>query len=296
MKKNIKIISVFICIITLTSCYNEEILTESQIDTTAPIRSRLDSILLNDFLTPYNIDIRYQFSAGDNNVNRFLYPPLESSVEPIANTLQKVWIEPFNEIGGADFIAKFAPRQFVLSGGFNFNPGLPTITLGFAEAGARITLFNIDFIDFSVLDYRENNLTSYVNPIKTIHHEYGHILNQTIRVDDIYGLITPGSYTGQWADFSLETAHRLGFISRYARASENEDFVEMVSEMLIRSRSEFDALVNGIVDENGEPAIGAINILRQKEELVVEYYLENFNIDFYALQELTSKALKDLQE
>lgn len=48
------------------------------------------------------------------------------------------WIEPYSEVGGRDFIKKLAPRQFTLVGSFNYNPS-GTITLGLAEAGAKIS-------------------------------------------------------------------------------------------------------------------------------------------------------------
>tara|TARA_B110000902_G_scaffold248360_1_gene305381 strand:- start:2029 stop:2907 length:879 start_codon:yes stop_codon:yes gene_type:complete len=268
---------------------NTDSLTESQISIEPPIRSMLDIWLLDNFVKPYNIDIRYKFNESDNDVARFLHGPFESNVRPFSELLQKVWIEPYNAVGGENFIANIAPREFVFSGGFNWNPGNPTITLGFAEAGARITLFNLDFIDFTILDF-DNNLISYVNPIKTVQHEYGHILNQNVRVDINYGLITKNGYTGQWFDFSLDVARSLGFITRYARNNENDDFVEMVSEMLIRPRADYDAIINDI------PSIDAQALLRQKEAMVVEYYITNFNIDFYALQELTSQAVIDLQQ
>ena len=268
---------------------NTDSLTESQISVVPPIRSDLDVWLLENFVKPYNIDIRYKFNESDSNVARYLHSPYESNVRPFAELLQKVWIDPYNAVGGEDFIARFAAREFVFSGGFNFNPNVRTITLGFAEAGARITLFNLDFIDFTLLDFGPG-IVSYINPIKTVQHEYGHILNQHIRVDVNYGLITRAGYTGQWFDFSLPVARSLGFITRYARNNERDDFVEMVSEMLIRPRADYDAIIDAI------PSTNAQTLLRQKEAMVVEYYLTNFNIDFYALQELTSQAVIDLQQ
>ncbi|MDC1324796.1 putative zinc-binding metallopeptidase [Flavobacteriaceae bacterium] len=289
MKNISKIAFTLLLPILFFSCDSTESLTESQISIEPPIRSNLDVWLLDNFVEPYNIDIKYKFNESDNSVNRFLHAPLESNVMPFAELLRKVWIDPYNAVGGEDFIANLAPREFVFSGGFNYNPGNPTITLGFAEAGARITLFNLDFIDFTILDFG-NNLISYVNPIKTVQHEYGHILNQNVRVDVNYGLITRTGYTGQWFDFSLDTARSLGYITRYARNNENDDFVEMVSEMLIRPRADYDAIINSI------PSTQAQALLRQKEAMVVEYYLINFDIDFYALQELTSQAVIDLQQ
>ena len=65
-----------------------------------------------------------------------------------------------------------------------------------------------------------------------------------------------------------------------------EDFVEILANMLITSRAEFDDLVS-----NASPTGQAI--IREKQQIVVAYMQENFGIDLYELQELTHQALLD---
>ncbi|MGC1205904.1 MAG: substrate import-associated zinc metallohydrolase lipoprotein [Flavobacteriaceae bacterium] len=271
-----------------SSCGNEEdSITESQIDISAPILNSLDIWLRENFVEQYNIEIRYKWNINDTDVDRFLHPPFEENVMPIANALTKVWIEPYNTLGGENFIKNIAPREFVISGGFNYNPGGQSITLGIAEAGARITLFNVDELDYELIDYG-NNLRSIVSPISTIHHEYGHILNQNIPFDPVFNLVNPANYTSSWADRSNTQARELGYITAYAASQPSEDFVEMIAQMLVRSKSDFDELVDGIASAQ------ARGYIREKEQLVVAYYEENFDIDFYELQVLTYQALVDL--
>ena len=254
---------------------------ESQIDTNPPILNELDIYLRSNFVTPYNIEVLYKWDINDTDIDRYLHPPFESSVKPVANALQKAWIEPYTQVGGSNFIKKIAPRQFTFVGSFNYNPNSPTITLGVAEAGAKITLFNIDYLDFS-------NINSIKQPLKTVQHEYAHILNQNIPIDATYGLINPENYTAQWFNRSDEEARELGYITAYGSSQESEDFVEMVSEMLTNSKTEFDALVESISNPESKA------IIRMKEAMVVDYYKKKFNIDLYELQELVAIATQKL--
>ena len=324
--KRIHIKFILATLLTLTimsSCGSEDVkITESQIDTSTPILNNLDLWLRENFVTPYNIEVKYKWNINDTDVDRFLHPPFENNVMPVANLLTKVWIEPYNTLGGAEIIQKIAPREYVVSGGFNYNPGGQSITLGIAEAGARITLFNIDLLQFDSIKYEEDILGqsddfdvqfSLIGPLSTIHHEYAHILNQNEPYDPAFDLVNPSDYTSSWADRSNEQARSLGYISAYGSSQPGEDFVEMIAYMLNRSRSQWDDLVNNIgffdqnqfdangqigylLDANGNVIINtqAINFIRQKEQLIVDYYQEKFNINFYELQELTYQALLEI--
>ncbi|MFD2725421.1 substrate import-associated zinc metallohydrolase lipoprotein [Hyunsoonleella rubra] len=291
-----KLLSILFCcaVFAFTACERDASITESQIDTTPPILNDLDVWLRENFVDPYNIEIQYKWDINDTDVDRFLHPPFQSSVRPVAEVLKSVWIEPYTQLGGENFIKHIAPREFVLAGGFNFNPGGNTITLGIAEEGARIIIFNIDFLDFTNIVYEEDTPNDFdvqfsvTGPLSTIHHEYGHILNQIEPYDPVFDLVNPANYTSSWADRSNEEARELGYISAYASSEPSEDFVEMIQYMLVRSAAQWDDLVNGISSEQARLSI------RRKEQLVVEYYQEKFNIDFYELRELTYQALLEI--
>ncbi len=280
-KNYIRIISALAFLIFTMSCGDSDPVGESQIDTSQPNLNDLDIWLRQNFIAPYNIDIQYKWNINETDIDRYLHPPFESSVQPVAEALLKTWIEPYTTLGGENFIKEIAPRQFTLSGGFNFNPNSPTITLGVAEAGSKITLFNIDYLDFT-------DINSVKQPLKTVQHEYGHILNQTVPIDPIYGQINPENYNSNWFNRSDAEARELGYITAYASSQEGEDFVEMVSEMLTNSKADFDAMVESISNEESKA------IIRLKESLVVEYYRDHFGIDIYELQALTEQATLEL--
>ena len=60
----------------------------------------------------------------------------------------------------------------------------------------------------------------------------------------------------------------------------------MVSIMLIEGKPGFDAIVNSITGTStrGTTAAEAQAKLRQKESIVINYYKQSWNIDFYTLQ------------
>jgi substrate import-associated zinc metallohydrolase lipoprotein len=122
--------------------------------------------------------------------------------------------------------------------------------------------------------------------LHTIHHEFGHILHQTILYPEEFQRITT-SYTANWYDFSLADARSRGYITEYARNNPDDDFVEMISIMLIEGKQNFDAIVDS-TPESGRA------LLRQKEQLVVRYFKEAWSIDFYALQSRAQNAINAL--
>jgi substrate import-associated zinc metallohydrolase lipoprotein len=265
----------------VTACSPEDELSPgSNLDTTPPTRTELDTWLYDNFTQPYNIEVRYRWSESLVEQNRFLYPPAIDSVKPALNIVKKLWIEPYSAIGKPYNVQKTAPRQIVLVGGRNVNPS-GTITLGLAESGKRITLFEINLLN-------KKSRAQITQFIHTIQHEYIHILNQTKPFDEeAYGQITPEGYTAQWFNETTANSRAAGFITSYARSNEREDFAEMASTMLEMNRTEWDALVNGIA----EPARAKI---RRKEQIVVDYYKSEFDIDLYVLQESVYQAMVKL--
>jgi len=280
MKKHIYLILASLSFVFVMSCISEDPVGESQIDTDPPILSDLDIWLRENFVAPYNIEIQYKWNINETDLARVLHPPYESSVKPVGEALIKAWIEPYTQVGGENFVKELAPRQFTLVGSYNINPNF-TLLLGLAEAGVKVTLFNIDYLDFT-------DINSIKGPLHTVQHEYVHILNQNIPYDIEYGQINPENYSAQWFNRPDWFARELGYITAYASSQESEDFAEMVAAMLTRSKADYDALVNSI----SNPV--AKQIIRLKEAYVADYYLSNFGIDIYELQDLIETATLEL--
>jgi substrate import-associated zinc metallohydrolase lipoprotein len=77
----------------------------------------------------------------------------------------------------------------------------------------------------------------------------------------------------------------------------DEDFVEMIAMMLVEGKTGFDKIVNSIpagTSINGTTQVDAKSRLRQKEAIVVTYFKDVWNIDFYSLQSRTRTAVESL--
>ncbi len=242
------------------------------------VKGPVDNWLDQNYVTPYNIEVKYRFDRYELALDKVLTPVKEDKVIQVMDAIKKTWIEPYEQQAGPTFIKKLSPKQFVLVGSPQYNSN-GTITLGTAEGGRKVVLYKLN-------DFDKKNKAEVKEMLHTIHHEFGHILHQTIAYAPEYKSITP-SYTASWNDFSLADARSRGFITQYARNIPDDDFVEMISIMLIEGRAGFNAIVNS------SPASGQA-ILRQKEAMIVRYYKEAWNIDFYSLQTKAQAAINAL--
>lgn len=263
-------------VLFLASCAHEEQPKESWLDYSVPVKTELDKWIGVNFLDPYNINVYYIWNQNLVDNNRYLYPPKQDKVQPAMEVVKKIWIDSYSKIGGADFVKKIAPREFVLVGGINLNPN-GTVTLGLAEAGQKVTLFQVDNLNKK----NRGNVTQFIH---TIQHEYVHILNQTKPFDEqAWAKLTPTGYTTSWYTAAIATSRNLGFITSYARLSIYEDFAETAATILTSSKAEYEAILTSVTDANAKANIKA------KEALVVKYYKDAFNIDFYALRDEAQK-------
>lgn len=297
MKKTKIFIALISFFLILISCSKEDSLKSSQINTNIPQLTALDNWIRDNITTPYNIEIQYKWNENEVDINKYLYPPAEENVQPVLEALLAIWVDPYNQIGGSDFIKNITPRQYTLIGGPSLNDD-GTETLGQAEGGTKITLIKIDLLDLK----DEQEVKRF---FETIQHEYAHILNQTKPFDVAYNKINPEHYTAQWFNVDIDDARELGFITNYALLNDKEDFAEMVATMLTNSKADFDAIVDGIFltddkgniinDDAGNPIKNkeAIKIIRKKEQIVVDYFSSEFGIDLYKLQEVVNKNTLD---
>jgi substrate import-associated zinc metallohydrolase lipoprotein len=257
-------------IVLFNACSNETPLKDSQLDVSNPKMTVLDKWIETNYLNTYNIRVIYRWDQNAADHNRFLFPPTEEKVQTALEIVEKIWLQTYSAVGGADFVKKTAPREIVLVGGRNLNTN-GIIILGMAEAGQRISLFETDLIDRKKREHVKRF-------ILTIQHEYVHILNQYKPFDEkSYSKISTG-YTSNWYTISDEDAREKGFISAYAQSNIIEDFAEMAARMLVNSKDEYDAIINSIKSQKAKDEI------KLKEGLVVKYYKEAYNIDFNLLR------------
>ncbi|MBC7828830.1 MAG: putative zinc-binding metallopeptidase [Chitinophagaceae bacterium] len=248
-------------------------------------RTAIDKWLLDSLTTPYNIAVKYRWDPWELNLDKTLTPPDESKIIAAMSALKRVWIDPYNaETGSNLFMKKYSPKQFVLVGSVEYNYN-GTVLLGQAEGGNNIAYFDIN------QNFDRNAVTSIQRMIQTSHHEFGHILHQNVMYPQDYKFISsnlglPG-FTATWFNVSQAQALAWGYITPYSMASSDEDFVEMIANMLMLGRTKFDEVV-------ASTNATAQQSLRTKEQLVVTYLRQVWNIDFYSLQTRVQAALNAL--
>ncbi|GAA4208933.1 hypothetical protein GCM10022289_33580 [Pedobacter jeongneungensis] len=238
-------------------------------------QSALDNWLFTTFTQPYNISVKYRWDGTEYDNTKTLVPVKVENVQPLMEMVRKAWIDPYTSEIGQGFIKTYAPKNYVLVGSVQYNSG-GTVTLGEAEGGIKVTLFNVN--NFSNTD---RNVSKRV--LKTIHHEFTHILNQTTTYQKEFPLITPAGYTADWNNSTGFAAN--GFITQYAQAAPTEDYAEMVSVMLTEGKQGYEAILRA------NSTASAVALIRKKEDLVVSYFKQVWGIDFYTLQNRVQAAL-----
>lgn len=278
---HVKILMVSVLLCSLMACSKDDKINEINIPGLGGEtweKGPLDFWLDSTFTRPYNIEVKYRFERYELTLDKTLVPVMENKVQPVMSTVRKTWIEPYIAEAGEVFFKTFCQKQFVLVGSPQFNSN-NTITLGTAEGGRKVVLFWLN-------DFNISNKPFVKEMLHTIHHEFAHILHQNIMYPVEFKRISTG-YTGSWNDYTLAEALALGFVTQYARSAPDEDFVEMVATMLVEGEDGFDDIVASA------PADARVK-LRLKEEIVVRYFLENYNIDFYRLQTRVQEAIANL--
>ncbi|WP_426485147.1 substrate import-associated zinc metallohydrolase lipoprotein [Flavobacterium sp. 2] len=271
-----KILVLALTSVLLYSCEHEEQPKESQLDYTSPVQTNLDKWITANYLNPYNINVQYKWNQNTVDNSRYLFPPTIDRVQPALEIVQKIWLNSYATIGGPDFVKKISPREIVLIGGVNLN-SVGTRTLGLAEGGQRVTLFETDYIERT----NRANVTEFIH---TIQHEYIHILNQHKPFDEkAWGAITPAGYAADWYNYSIPVSNEIGFITSYARLNINEDFAETAAMILISTKAEYATFLSKIKSPT------ALAALKAKEALVVKYFKEAYEMDFYALRDEAEK-------
>ncbi|MHC8948184.1 substrate import-associated zinc metallohydrolase lipoprotein [Sphingobacterium hungaricum] len=251
------------------SKYNSDITAQNDVDLW----------LSKTFVDVYNIETLYRFDRNLIDINKDVSPVYLDRVEPMMTAVLSTFLEPYEKIAGKTFIKQYTPKQFVLLGSPSYNDN-GSITLGTADNGRRVVLYEINSLNFS-------SPAAIKRPIRTIHHEFTHILNQNIVIPPSFEQVSKSDYTADWtgAANTAAVAKSLGFISQYARSSFGEDFAEMVAHLLVEGQVYFD---NYCATTNAAAAAD----LRAKERLVYSYFKDFYNIDFKLLQNEVQSVLK----
>jgi substrate import-associated zinc metallohydrolase lipoprotein len=271
----------------------------------------IDEWVNTNYTTPYNIEVKYKWDRSElGEFYKNVVPIKPELVIPVMDIIKKTWIDPYVAVKGADFMKTYCQKQFYLAGSPSYNSN-GTITLGTAESGRKIVLLDLNTFDPA-------NKAAVKQILHTMHHEFGHILNQTIAVTADYQRITPSDYTATWfnifrgayssnADLDKILYENdfwgLGFVTPYSRSNKDDDFVETLATLLEGGQANFDNIINNLFVYDGafikrsgkgvyERNTVASSKLLAKKAIVTSYLKNSWGIDLSDLQTKTQAAIE----
>ncbi len=293
-----------------TSCSKEELKPTSQIIDSVNEQTDFDKWLEENYRAPFNIRFLYRYEDIQTDMNYNLAPANELYCRILAKMLRYLWIDVYSECAGPDFMRKYSPRmlQIVGSGGWNTNN---TINVGLAEGGQKITL-NVanwmekeKWVEIHYLGTDENNdgqedywveilrkdaINGYY--LHFTHHEYAHILHQTVNYPTEFREISRDDYAAQWNSVTEAQANQLGFVSSYASGSANEDFVETYSTYIVVSDEEWAA----IASRSGGWSSEGWTKIAKKLDIIRNYMRDVWGIDIDYMREVLARRYADISK
>lgn len=288
MKKRSRNILLFAVLIAgFSSCYENEELN-IPVRNVAPSEDEIDQYIEQNFTSVYDVAVRYKFVDRYVDPTKRVTPPRRSVVIPMLDFLDSLWIGPYAEIEGGDvFFREHVPAEVVLIGSSIYNDD-GTVTLGTADAGARITLTEVNDVDVT-------NKGWILRQLGTIYHEFAHIVHQRYALPPNFETISPDGYTssGSWYNLSDEEALQRGFVSPYGTSSYNEDFAEFVAFLLFDEnfyQRYMDEELNCATEACTARNEGRVR-LRKKFNAIIAHYKQYAGIDLLQLRDEIQKRL-----
>lgn len=269
------------------SCYDDESVT-SPVKTVTPSEDPIDEFIQTNFIDKYGVAVRYKFIDRYIDQNKRVSPVNRELVEPMLNFLTQFWVEPFiNVPNGRRFFESHVPAEVIFIGSPIYNDD-GTITLGLADAGARITLTEVNKIDIG-------NQAWILRQLGTIYHEFAHIIHQRYNLPTGFQQISPDGYTspGSWYNLTDEEALQRGFVSNYATSSFNEDFAETAAYILF-DPTFYESYIDeepGCTTSDCEARNEGRAKLRSKYNSVLSHYLQVTGVDLLEVRAIVQDRL-----
>lgn len=286
MMKKFNILYIFAAVICLAASCSEDPLSENSVIKVKKYEENdFDRWLRVNFLTPYNIDFIYRYEFIESDMNYYTVPADMNSSIMMAHLVKYLCIESYDEVAGITFTRTYFPKMFFLIGEFEYrNNG--TMILGTAEGGKKILLSGLNYLSLIANDIEALNYYY----IKTIHHEFVHILNQTVEFSADYKLITGSGYVADsWSEYPYNVGYlERGFISSYSQHSATEDFAEIMSTYITNSKDWWEEQMEAAGEEGR-------TLIYKKLDLVREYLKDGFNIDIDELRSTLMRRQKDIE-
>ena len=227
MKKNILLLAFLFCGVAFSSCGEDELSSNSIFDDEITTeRTELDYWLDENYLYPYNVDFKYRMEDIESSLGNNLVPIRYDMAVQMARVVKYLWFEAYDEVAGVQFTRQYAPKVIHVLGSWQWNPN-GTITLGYAEGGLKVTLVGGNSLD----PHDVPAMNEYY--FKTMHHEFAHILHQTINYPTEYNTLSEGHYSpAGWSTRTDAEVRPFGCVTAYAASEPGEDIAEVTATYL----------------------------------------------------------------
>lgn len=200
-----------------------------------------DLWLQKNYLEPYNVKFNYKLADIDANMTYNLSPADYSKAVDLALLTKYLWFDVYDEVVGKKLLKETSPRVLQLVGSAALNPNTGSETVGLAEGGVKVTLFNVN--DMNVYSFQNVN----DGALHTMHHEYTHILHQKKNYPTEFNRLSVGRYDeSNWTtrgDNEGGVVNSLGFVTKYASSSFREDFAETVSNFITMTDAQWNRVL-----------------------------------------------------
>ena len=294
-------------------------------------RTAMDEYIEREITSPYNIQIYYRYTESEIGRNWVTSPADEYNSLQFVNVLKYLFLEPYTEVMGVNFVRRFTPQAFVLTGLLAYNPPPSNSnTRASTVNGIKIIFMNINSFDFPSLgkyyhtldslgkvletdpsvqsDYDawktwlDGQNTTYLDRLKdvylrTMYHEAAHTFHQRVEPTTDFDKITSLDYRqADWiAGWTREKKNSLhyGFITNYASQEPHEDFAELFGNYVIMSADEWEAkLASADVVPEGRTRSGR-SIIEEKIRIIKDYMSNTWGLDMDKLRAQLQKRYPD---
>ena len=288
------------------SCQQDKLSEESVIKDSTVEMNDFDYWLEANFLKPYNIEFKYRFAMNESDKGYWTVPADIDASIMYAHLVKYLCIDTYDEIAGISFTRSYFPKMFFLIGTWEYrNNG--SYVLGTAEAGKKIMLSGVNEIPLWFEAQEAGRITkealaeaiSYYY-IKTIHHEFTHILNQTKSYPETFGTITSNTYVGDACFDTDEYWRGRGFITAYAQSEHREDFAELLSEYITHDAAWWNEQLQAAHSEttnvratSPDAPYGDVTI-QSKMDIVTTYMQDAWGIDVDDLRDILLRRFNDV--
>lgn len=235
------------CAICAAVACSEEELGPSIYDTTEYPLDRtvytfpLDTFVKKNFLEPYNLKYIYKMEDVGTDMQKNLVPASYENSVNLAVLTKHLWLDVYDKLAGTEFLKVNCPRIIHVIGSPGYNSD-GSRTVGVAEGGLKVTLMEVNKLDVNQIE-GERGLNELF--FHTMHHEFGHILDQTHIRPTSFNTISGTLYDAVgWAEKNDSIQAALGFVTPYGSSQAGEDWVETLACYVTYDQDRWDKLLN----------------------------------------------------